>query len=219
MPTDTSDLRDPQAVRSAPVGGRSRALLVGVVAAVVALVAAVGAGLVASRLTEDEGTALPEPEAEIRFLPEDDESGQPLVGEDRTGDAAPEAAFPMLDGGLATLADLRGTPVVVNFFASWCEPCKAEMPDFAEVHAELGAQVTFLGISLRDAEEDTRALLERTGVTYAIGRDPSGSLAEDFGVVNMPTTYFLDAEGRIVSAHAGALTADALRSQLAALTS
>jgi thiol-disulfide isomerase/thioredoxin len=219
MPTDTSDLRDVELPRRAPAGGRSRALLVGAVAAVVALVAAVVAGVVASRLTDDEDQVLPEAEAEIRFLPEDDESGQPLVGDDRTGDPAPEAAFPLLDGGLGTLTDLRGTPVVVNFFASWCEPCKAEMPDFAEVHAEVGDEVAFLGISLRDAEEDTRALLERTGVAYAIGRDPSGSLAEDFGVVNMPTTYFLDAAGDIFSTHAGALTADALRSQLAALTS
>lgn len=204
--------------RPARPGRRSSALLVGIVAAVAALAAAVLAGIATSTLTGDEAEA-PDAEAEIRFLPEDDESGRPLVGDDRAGDLAPDDSFPMLEGGLASLADLRGAPVVVNFFASWCEPCEAEMPAFAAVHAAMGDAVQFLGVSLRDSEADTRDLLERTGVAYPIARDPSGSLAEAFGVVSMPTTYFLDAEGRIVSTHAGALDADALRSQLAALTS
>jgi thiol-disulfide isomerase/thioredoxin len=107
--------------------------------------------------------------------------------------------------------------VVVNFFASWCEPCKAEMPDLAAVHAELGTEVSFLGINVRDREDDARALLAATGVAYAVARDPSGSLQEAFGVVNMPSTFFLDADGRIVSSHPGVLSADELRAELATL--
>jgi peroxiredoxin len=91
------------------------------------------------------------------------------------------------------------------------------MPDFAAVDAETGPEVAFLGVSLRDSEEDARAIVEQTGVGYPVARDPSGSLAEAFGVVNMPSTIFLDAEGRVVSSHAGVLTADDLRSQVAAL--
>ena len=183
----------------------------------VALGAAVVAGLVASSVQGD-GAEVAEPEVTIRFLPEDDESAQPLLADDVAGEAAPTDTFPMLDGGLATFADFTGKPVVVNFFASWCEPCRAEMPDFAQVHAELGDDVTFLGVSLRDSEGDARALLEETGVTYQVARDPSGSLAEAFGVVNMPSTFLLDADGRIASARAGILTADELRSQLAAIS-
>ncbi len=194
---------------------RRSSLVLGTVAAVVALGAAVVAALVTSGAQDETALALPEPEAEIRFLPEDDESGDSLLAEDQTGELAPEASFPLLDGGLATFADYRGKPVVVNFFASWCEPCKAEMPDFATVHAEVGDEITFLGVNLRDSEADARSILAETGVTFAVARDPSGSLAEAFGVVNMPSTFFLDASGKIVSAHAGALTADDLRAQLA----
>ena len=196
---------------------RRRSLTVGTFAAVVAVASAAGAAIATARLADD-GEAAPDVDAEIRFLPEDDESAQPLLAEDRTGEAAPDDAFPLLDGGLATLADLRGTPLVVNFFASWCEPCKAELPDFAAVHAEVGTDVGFLGVNVRDREDAARSLLAATGVDYAIARDPSGALTEAFGVVNMPSTFFLDADGRIVSSHPGVLTADELRSQLAALS-
>jgi thiol-disulfide isomerase/thioredoxin len=204
---------DPFARRHA----RRRSLVVGTFAAVIAVATAAGAAIATARLADDEEAATPEVDAEIRFLPEDDESAQPLLAEDRTGEAAPDDTYPLLDGGLGTLADLRGSPVVVNFFASWCEPCKAEMPDLAAVHAEVGADVGFLGVNVRDREDDARALLAATGVDYAIARDPSGALQEAFGVVNMPSTFFLDADGRIVSSHPGVLTADQLRSQIAAL--
>ena len=194
---------------------RRRSLLVGTVAAVAAVTAAAGAAVVTARLADE--PEAPEAEAEIRFLPEDDESGQPLLAEDRTGVAAPDDSFPLLDGGLASLADLRGTPVVVNFFASWCEPCKAELPDFAAVHAEVGGEVSFLGVNVRDREDDARALLAATGVDYPIARDPSGALQEAFGVVNMPSTFFLDREGRIVASHPGVLRVEDLRAQLAGL--
>lgn len=216
-PPPTTD-RSPDPSAAAPVGARRRpSLALGTVAALAALAAAVAAGVVTAGARDAEDDALPEPEVAIRFLPEDDESGQGLLAEDRTGEPAPDASFPMLDGGLAAFADFAGKPVVVNFFASWCEPCTAELPDFQAVHAERGDAVTFLGVNLRDAEDDARALLAETGVDFLVARDPSGSLAEAFGVVNMPSTYFLDASGRIVDAHAGVLTADELRAKLAVL--
>lgn len=212
-----SDLPPPRA-HPRTGGDRRSALVIGTVAAVAALAAAVLAGVVVAAMGGDDGAAaLPELEAEIRFLPEDDESAQPLLADDVTGEVAPDDTFAMLDGGLATFADFAGKPVVVNFFASWCEPCRAEMPDFAAVHAELGDDVTFLGVNLRDRESDARALLAETGVDYPVARDASGALAEAFGVVNMPSTFLLDAEGRIVSSHAGVLTADELRSQIQAI--
>ena len=211
-----NDLLEPERTPSPRAEVRRRSLLVGTVAAVVAVAVAAGAALAAGGLADDE-TALPEPEAEIRFRAEDDESDQPLLSEDRTGEVAPDDEFPLLDGGLATFADYAGAPVVVNFFASWCEPCKAELPDFAAVNAELGDEVTFIGVNVRDGEDDARRLLEETGVGFVIARDPSGSLAEAFGVVNMPSTFFLDAEGRIVSSRPGTLSADELRAEIAAL--
>ena len=215
--TTSSDTPPTEPDRTARRHARRRSLVVGTFAAAVAVATAAGAAIATARLADDEEAAAPAVDAEIRFLPEDDESAQPLLAEDRTGEAAPDDTYPLLDGGLGTLADLRGTPVVVNFFASWCEPCKAEMPDLAAVHADVGADVSFLGVNVRDTEDDARALLDATGVDYAIARDPSGALQEAFGVVNMPSTFFLDADGRIVSSHPGVLTADELRSQIAAL--
>ncbi len=212
----TTDSHPPEpADRPSPgPGARRRSLLVGAVAATLALAAATGAALAAGGLRDDDQR---QPEAELRFRPEDDESQQPLLAEDATGEAAPDDQFPLLDGGLGSFADFSGKPVVVNFFASWCEPCKAELPDFAAVHDEVGAEVAFVGVNVRDGEDDARRLLAETGVDYAVARDPSGSLAEAFGVVNMPSTFLLDASGRIVSSHPGVLSADELRAEIAAL--
>lgn len=215
MATDT-DVAEPADRPSPRRDARRRSLLVGTVAATVALAAATGAALAAGSLRDD-GERLPEPEAELRFRAEDDESDQPLLAQDATGEAAPDEQFPLLDGGLGSFADFSGKPVVVNFFASWCEPCKAELPDFAAVHDEVGAEVAFVGVNVRDGEDDARRLLAETGVDYAVARDPSGSLSEAFGVVNMPSTFLLDASGRIVSSHPGVLSADELRAEIAAL--
>lgn len=217
--TDTPE-PEPSALEHVPAaraGVRRRSLLTGTVIAVVAVAAAAAAAVAAAGFQDEEGTAPPEPEAELRFLPEDDESDQALLAEDQTGEVVPDDSFPLLDGGLGTFADFAGKPVVVNFFASWCEPCKAELPDFAMVHDELGEQVTFVGVNVRDSEDDARLLLEATGVDYTVARDPSGALAEAFGVINMPSTFILDAEGRVVSSHPGVLTAGELRAELAGL--
>jgi hypothetical protein len=91
------------------------------------------------------------------------------------------------------------------------------MPDFERVHRELGGEVAFLGIDLRDSVSAAEELVARTGVTYAIGRDPSGDLFTELEGVNMPTTYFVSAEGVIVEAHPGAMDADELRRTIAEL--
>lgn len=185
--------------------------MIGVAGALVALAAAVGAGAVVRAVDHDGGNG-PEPETVLSFDENDDESGvDDLIGGDVVGDAAPGEAFALLDGGTATFAQFEGTPLVVNFFASWCAPCVKEMPGFEDVHQALGDQVAFLGIDLRDSVSAATELVERTGVTYTIGRDPRGDLFTALEGVNMPTTFFIDADGTIVASHSGAMTADALR--------
>lgn len=193
--------------------GRRRSIIVGSVAAVVALAAAFGATAAVRALDDDEAEA--EPEVELSFDAEDDESDEDdLIGGDVTGTAAPSTSFALLDGDSATFADFRGAPLVVNFFASWCPPCVEEMPAFEDVHQAVGDDVQFLGIDLRDSVAAAEELVQRTGVTYAIGRDPSGDLFTELEGVNMPTTFFISADGLVLEAHAGAMTGDQLRAKI-----
>lgn len=130
------------------------------------------------------------------------------------GGTVPDDAIETLDGGSFSLADFRGRPAVVNFFASWCVPCLAEMPGFERVHQDLGDQVTFVGLNLQDTTEAGASVVERTGVTYTIGRDPNGTLFQTLGAFAMPTTVFVDAEGRIVDMQPGEISATELEDRI-----
>lgn len=95
------------------------------------------------------------------------------------------------------MSDLKGKVVVLNFWASWCPPCRAEMPDFEEMWQEMRDDgVVFVGVAVSDSPEEARAFVEATGVTYPIGVDPSGSIASDYRVLSLPTTFLIDREGR-----------------------
>ena len=131
-------------------------------------------------------------------------------GEDTVGRAAPTAAFETFAGDEASVADYAGTPMVVNFFASWCVPCVREMPDFEAVHQQVGDEVAFLGLNVQDSATKGEELIADTGITYDVGRDPDGSLLASFGGVAMPTTVLVDADGTIVRVLSGATTADEL---------
>ena len=117
------------------------------------------------------------------------------------------------------LASYRGKPVVLNFFAAWCVPCRTEMPGFEAVHEQLGDRVVFLGVDHNDARPDAVDLLNRTGVTYPAGFNPQGNLALDYGLIGMPTTVFISADGRILDQHTGALSQQELRDDIARLFS
>jgi peroxiredoxin len=120
-----------------------------------------------------------------------------LVAEDRTGEAVSATTFERADGGTMALADLAGTPLVVNFFNSDCTPCITEMPALQAAHEALGDGVVFVGVDTLDRPEDGDALVERTGVDYLVLRDPDGHLIEEFGGIGLPTTAFVGADGRI----------------------
>ena len=135
-----------------------------------------------------------------------------LAGADEAeGPRVPERSFDTFDGRQLSLPELAGDPLVVNFWASWCPPCIAEMPDLELVHADLGDQVRFVGLNTQDDLARAEELAEQTGVTYQLGIDPDGALFRDFEVVSMPSTFFVDADGVIVHRHAGLLTEPQLR--------
>jgi thiol-disulfide isomerase/thioredoxin len=134
-----------------------------------------------------------------------------LTGRDVTGQSAAGIEFERFDGGVAsgettTFGELAGRPLVVNFFGAWCAPCIVEMPEFERVHQRLGDDVRFVGISESESAESGRRIVEQTGVTYQLGRDPTGSVLQAFGGVNMPTTVFVDSEGTIVRVANGKLS-------------
>lgn len=136
-------------------------------------------------------------------------------GASAEGPRVPDRSFATLDGGELSLTELAGTPLVVNFWASWCPPCVAEMPDLERVHTDLGDQLRVVGLNTQDERDRAEELAVQTGVTYDLGLDPDGALFGDFEVVSMPSTYLVDADGVIVHRHAGLLTEQQLRDLIA----
>ena len=145
--------------------------------------------------------------------------GQGVVveGRARVGAPAPRVELPGLDGGRVRLADFRGRPLVVNFWASWCGPCVEEMPAFERAHQRLGERVAFLGIAQRDERGAAQALAARTGVTYPLAHDPAGRSFDAFGGLGMPATAFIRPDGTLAAVHTGQLSEERLLERTASL--
>ena len=117
-------------------------------------------------------------------------------------------ASEVLDGGLEAferrLRALRGTPVVVNKWASWCAPCRAEFPIFQHVSTDLGKEIAFLGISSRDTEAGADSFLARYPVPFPTYFDPDQDIARAYEAGNyFPMTIFIDADGEVAYVHPG----------------
>jgi thiol-disulfide isomerase/thioredoxin len=110
-------------------------------------------------------------------------------------------------------ASFQGRAIVLNFWASWCTPCQAEMPTFQAAHRALGNQVTFIGVDELDTRSSAIAFLRQVGVTYGNGFDGSGKVGQTFSLNGTPTTYFI-AHGKELDLNLGALTAATLQSYL-----
>ena len=124
---------------------------------------------------------------------------------------APDFTAPSFAGAPVQLSNLRGRPMVLNFWASWCAPCRAEGRDLENAWQVYRARnVAFLGVDLPDDEMDARAFLRDVGVTYPNVQDPTNEVAVSYAVSSIPTTYFIDREGRVASRWAGPLNAQQL---------
>lgn len=128
-----------------------------------------------------------------------------------SGDPLPEATFRVLGGDEeVSTADFRGTPTIVNFWATWCTFCIEELPDLERAHQQLGDKVLFVGIDRQDNTEAALELARDTGVSYLLLESPDGTYFERVRGRGMPTTLFVDEEGTIQHRHAGPITAEQL---------
>ncbi len=119
---------------------------------------------------------------------------------------APDVSVPSLDGGApVTLASRRGTPVVLNFWASWCEPCTREMPALV-AFAKANEGLDVVGIAVSDRPADSRRFAKQVGIPFDLGIDRDGDVALKFGATGLPVTVIIDAEGRVADTFFGEIT-------------
>lgn len=175
--------------------------------------------------------ASPDAGAEAAATPVPEATAEPLgaVGVE-TGvidrDRRPEVGRPAPDFALANarapdrvvrLSDFRGSPVVLNWFATWCGPCRAEIPDFQAAYAALGGEVVFLGVNLQESPDAAVGMLDEFGAAYPALLDEEGDVALHYRLPGMPTTFFIDADGVVRAWGAGLIVEETLVEELAKL--
>lgn len=156
------------------------------------------------------------------------------------GEAAPAPAFELADLGDAVdaggpaekafklaaadsrvaLDELRGRPLVLNFWASWCSPCASEAPLLERTWQDARKDgVLFVGLNMQDNSVDAERFLSRYSVTYPSIKDPSSDTADEYGVTGIPETFFIDRDGRVVAHVAGEVSSSQLKEGIAAAVS
>jgi cytochrome c biogenesis protein CcmG/thiol:disulfide interchange protein DsbE len=137
------------------------------------------------------------------------------TGRPQLGDPAPDFTLMLLDGSQMSLGDLRGQVAVVNFWASWCGPCRREAPALQQVWESYQDQgVAFLGLSYQDARNASQSFVEEFGITYPNGIDARGRISKSYGITGVPETFVIDRDGNVVWFNVGEVSADTLIEQL-----
>jgi cytochrome c biogenesis protein CcmG, thiol:disulfide interchange protein DsbE len=184
---------------------RSGRLLILAVLVVVAVVLPAGAALL--------GRGQPVPELEVRTPPS---SVSTAARTYPPGTPAPALRLQGLDGGRVDLAALRGRPVVVNFWATWCDPCVREFPLLRQAAAtHRPDRLAIVGVLTNDRPAAARAFVRRHHAAWPVGIDPDAATAGRWGAVGLPHTWFIRPDGTLASHQLGELTRPALDRQLA----
>ena len=183
--------------------------LIIIVLALVLLIA--GASVLYNRLGEK---MAPEQLAVAETAPTE-ETGTEPAGTAPPGIPAPDITIYDGEGNPVKLSDYFGKPIVMNFWASWCGPCKMEMPDFNEKSQELDGKVQFLMINMTDGGRETvetaSAFIDEQGYTFPVFFDTTTEAAYTYGAYSLPTTFFIDAEGNAIAQATGAISGETLQ--------
>jgi cytochrome c biogenesis protein CcmG/thiol:disulfide interchange protein DsbE len=135
-------------------------------------------------------------------------------GNGGTGQPAYPLPTKVLQGPQVTLADLKGKPALINFWASWCEPCREEAPEVAHLSRALHGQAAVVGIDYTDREDSARSFLRQYGWTFPVLSDPDGIYGARYGFSALPTTIVLDSEGKVAATLRGPQSAADFRREL-----
>ena len=132
------------------------------------------------------------------------------------GESAPNIELPPLEGGEErSLADWRGQVVVLNYWASWCEPCRDESPLLERWHQKISKRnATVLGVDVLDVTSDAQDFIDEYGLTYPQLRDKDGSTQDDFGIIAYPETFVIDRQGRIAASRRGPVDEEFMRASV-----
>lgn len=157
--------------------------------------------------------------------PPDNRSSAPTATGEANGSVKKNTApdFTVLDsnGKTVRLSEKFGKPIVINFWATWCPPCKQELPDFDKLGKEYGDRIVFMMINLtdgyRDTVDGTKRFVSDKGYTFPVYFDTESSGAGAYKVISIPQTTFIDADGNVYKTHIGAMSEETLRLYLDAL--
>ena len=138
----------------------------------------------------------------IAQIPAGGFSGAPQVG-----DRAPDFALSDLDGNVVSLLDLRGRPLIINFWATWCAPCRLEMPELeAAYHRYQANKLAILAVNREETAEEVATYFQELNLTFTPLLDEEAVIANLYQVFNMPTTYFVNPDGLVTAVHHGPLS-------------
>lgn len=133
------------------------------------------------------------------------------------GYLAPDFSLETLDGDTFTLSHMRGQPVVLNFWATWCPPCRVEIPHFEQASKAYNGQVAIIGVDDGEPADLVRPFTKEVGLSYAVPLDVDSVVSRRYRVNSLPTTFFIDAEGVIQNVHIGIINQAVLNEKIEAL--
>ena len=131
------------------------------------------------------------------------------------GSSAPDFELESLSGERVRLSDLRGHPVLINFWATWCAPCELEMPTIESRYEQYSPDLVVLAVNFDEPVGDVWAFVDRLGLTFDVLLDPGAEVQDLYRIYGYPTTFFVDAQGVIRAQHVGVLTEKQLDGYLA----